>query len=83
MATVSVRDKAGNVEEVTAQRFWAWRKAKGCRAALLLSDTMIIDTLRLFNKLPASAHEARLLLRVEPPLAAAQELKGCDPWKEA
>ena len=87
MATVSVRDKANEVvAEVTARSFGAFKRQQPGKIALLLpigdDREVIIDTCKRVKQLPNGSYEARLLNMVRIPSEVANELRGCDVWKE-
>ena len=87
MATVSVRNKANElVAEVTARSFGAFKRQQPGKIALLLpigdDREVIIDTCKRVKQLPNGSYEARLLNMVRLPSEVANELRGCDVWKE-
>ena len=87
MATVAVRNKAGEmVAEVTARSFGAFKRRQPGKIALLLplgdDKERIIDTCKMIKQLPNGSYEARLLNMVRIPSEVANELRGCDVWKE-
>ena len=87
MATVAVRNKANElVAEVTARSFGAFKRQQPGKIALLLplgdEREIIIDTCKRVKQLPSGRYEARLLSMVRIPSKVANELRGCDVWKE-
>ena len=88
MATVAVRNKANElVAEVTARSFGAFKRQQPGKVALLLpigdDGEVILDTCKRVKLLPGGRYEARLLSRVRILSEVANELRGCDVWKEA
>ena len=86
-ATVAVRNKANElVAEVTARSFGAFKRQQPGKVALLLpigdDGEVILDTCKRVKLLPGGRYEARLLSRVRIPSEVANELRGCDVWKE-
>ena len=86
-ATVAVRNKANElVAEVTAQSFGAFKRQQPGKVALLLpigdDGEVILDTCKRVKLLPNGRYEARLLSMVRIPSEVANELRGCDVWKE-
>ena len=87
MATVAVRNKANElVAEVTARSFGACKRQQPGKAALLLpigdDGEVILDTCKRVKLLLSGRYEARLLSMVRLPSKVANELHGCDVWKE-
>ena len=89
MATVRVRNKAGEVvDDVTARSFGAFKRKHPGQAALLLTlgedKDVLIDTCAAFKMLPLGHFDARLLQKVRLPREYTKgDLEGCDAWKEA
>ena len=89
MATVRVRNKAGEVvDDVTARSFGAFKRKHPGQAALLLTlgedKDVLIDTCAMLNMLPPGCYDARLLQKVALPRKYTKEdLRDCDAWKEA
>ena len=86
-ATVAVRNKANElVADITARSFGAFKRQQPGKVALLLpigdDGEVILDTCKRVKLLPGGRYEARLLSMVRTPPEVANELCGCDVWKE-
>ena len=89
MATVRVRNKAGEVvDDVTARSFGAFKRKHAGQVALLLTlgegKDVLIETCAALKRTSPDHFDARLLQKVRLPRKhTTGDLKGCDVWKDA
>ena len=74
-------------DDVTAAKFMAFKRQCGKGSALLVEldygEEILVDTVKLFRKLPRDvAYRARLLRRTMSP-PRGLEHAGCNAWVEA
>ena len=89
MTTLRVYNKAGEcLDEVTVGNWASFKRQQAGKVALLLrvgeDDHALIDTLKLFRRLPPGLYDARLVKKVALPRKYTRgALVGCDAWDEA
>ena len=89
MATVSVFNKTGDVlaDALTVETFVSFKKRCGKGSALIVvlecGAEIMVDTLKIFRKLPRGEYRARLLRSTTNlPKGFAQEAGNYDAWIE-
>ena len=87
MATLRVQNKAGEcLDEVTVGNWTAFKRTQAGKVALLLTlgedHHVLLDTLKLFRRLPSGRYDARLVKKVALPRKYTRgALRGCDAWE--
>ena len=88
MASLSIVNKEGIVvaESITPDKFIAFKRqyGKGCAVMMELAcgEEVLVDTVKLLQRLPESIYKARLLQRVTV-IPKELESSGRDVWVEA
>ena len=91
MASVTIVNRAGDIVEdgVKPETFMAFKRRCGKAAAIVVElecgEEVVVDTVKMFNKLPHGArYRARLLRRTTAvPQVLEREAAGCNVWMYA
>ena len=89
MATLTVVDKAKEivVDGLTAESFMAFKRkcGKGCGVLVSLDcgEEILVDSCKLFRKLPQGAHYNARLLKRATTIPEGIDAKGQHVWVEA
>ena len=80
---VEVTNAAGQIVgsfEAAGFRTWKTKMQRelGGKVAIALEDTVIVDSPKLMNRIPAGSYQGVLVTKTPIPLSARRHLKDCD-----